>query len=125
MNLDLDNKVVLITGGAKGIGAAISRTLASEGAIPVIVDRDVEAANALHADLPGSELVIADLSSPESCYAAIDHAICKFNRVDALVNNAGSTTKLASSTATPRNMSNPSSAIFSTTTTWRTSRCRT
>ena len=65
--------VVLFTTGlgtptAKGIGAAISRVAAAEGAIPVIVDRDVEAANTLHSELPGSELVIAELSSPESCY---------------------------------------------------------
>jgi NAD(P)-dependent dehydrogenase (short-subunit alcohol dehydrogenase family) len=37
-----------LSGGVKGIGAAISRSLAAESAIPVIVDRDVEAANALH-----------------------------------------------------------------------------
>ena len=102
MNLELRDKVVLLTGGAKGIGAAISRTLASEGAIPVIVDRDVEAANALHADLPGSELVIADLSSPESCYAAIDHAIRKFNRLDALVNNAGVNDKVGLEHGSPQ-----------------------
>ena len=40
MDLELKDKVVLLTGGAKGIGAAISRALAAEGAIPVIVDRD-------------------------------------------------------------------------------------
>jgi L-fucose dehydrogenase len=45
MDLELKDKVVLVTGGARGIGAAISRALAAEAAIPVIVDRDVEAAN--------------------------------------------------------------------------------
>lgn len=88
MDLELKDKVVLVTGGAKGIGAAISRALAAEAAIPVIVDRDVEAANALHSQLPCSELVIAELSSPESYYAAIDHAVRKFSGLDALVNNA-------------------------------------
>jgi NAD(P)-dependent dehydrogenase (short-subunit alcohol dehydrogenase family) len=44
MDLELKDKVVLITGGAKGIGAAIAQTVAQEGAIPVIVDRDQEAA---------------------------------------------------------------------------------
>jgi L-fucose dehydrogenase len=39
MNLDLENKVVLVTGGAKGIGAAIARAVAQERAIPVVVDR--------------------------------------------------------------------------------------
>ena len=45
MDLQLKDKIVLVTGGAKGIGAAIVRTAAAEGAIPVIVDRDVEAGN--------------------------------------------------------------------------------
>lgn len=73
MDLELKDRVVLVTGDAKGNGAAISRTLAAEAAIPVIVERDVEAANALHSQLACSELVIAELSSPESCYASIDH----------------------------------------------------
>jgi L-fucose dehydrogenase len=40
VDLQLKNKIVLITGGAKGIGAAIARAVAAEGAIPAIVDRD-------------------------------------------------------------------------------------
>ena len=40
MDLQLQDKVVIVTGGGKGIGAAISRGCAQEGAIPVIVDRD-------------------------------------------------------------------------------------
>jgi 3-oxoacyl-[acyl-carrier protein] reductase/L-fucose dehydrogenase len=43
MDLELRDKVVLVTGGAKGIGAAIVRALAAEGAIPVVVDRDESA----------------------------------------------------------------------------------
>jgi NAD(P)-dependent dehydrogenase (short-subunit alcohol dehydrogenase family) len=73
MDLELKDRVVLVTGIAKGKGAGISRTLAAEAATPVIVNRDVEAANALHSQLACGELVIAELSSPESCYAAIDH----------------------------------------------------
>ena len=68
MDLELKNKVVLITGGAKGIGAAIAQTVAQEGAIPVIVDRDQEAAEKLHADLRQrgsvSHLVVAELAMP-------------------------------------------------------------
>jgi L-fucose dehydrogenase len=48
MDLELKDNVVPVTGGAKGIGAAISRALAAEAAIPAIVDRDVGDANAMH-----------------------------------------------------------------------------
>jgi NAD(P)-dependent dehydrogenase (short-subunit alcohol dehydrogenase family) len=89
LDLQLKNKVVLVTGGAKGIGAAIIRTATSEGAIPVIVDRDADAAHKLHSELSTGEVIIAELSKAESCYAAIQKVIEKFGRLDALVNNAG------------------------------------
>lgn len=89
MDLQLKDKVVLVTGGGKGIGEAIVRALAAEGAVPVILDRDVEAGNHLHGQLAGSQLIIADLSAAESCYAAVQKAIQKCGRIDALVNNAG------------------------------------
>jgi len=102
MDFELKNEVVPVTGGAKGIGAAVVRTLAGEATIPVIVDKDVEAANALHSQLPGSEVVIAELSSPESCYAAVDHAIRKFSRLDALANNAGVNDKVGLEHGSPQ-----------------------
>lgn len=89
MDLQLKDKVVVVTGGAKGIGEAIVRTIAAEGAVPVIVDRDVDAGNHVHGQLPGSQLIIADLSAAESCYAAVQQTIEKHKRLDALVNNAG------------------------------------
>ena len=46
MDLQLKDKVILVTGGAKGIGAAIVRACSAEGAIPMIVDRDTEAVRA-------------------------------------------------------------------------------
>jgi len=102
MDLELKDKVVVVTGGAKGIGAAIMRTVAAEGAIPVIVDRDVEAGNSLHAALGGSELIIAELSSAESCYAAIERVTHKFGRLDALVNNAGLNDKVGLEHGSPK-----------------------
>ena len=89
MDLQLKDKVVLVTGGAKGIGEAIVRTVTGEGAIPVIVDRDVDAGNRLHAQLPQSQLIVAELVAAESCYAAVQKTIEKHGRLDALVNNAG------------------------------------
>ena len=56
MDLQLENKVVLVTGGAKGIGAAIVRASAAEAAIPVIVDRDAEVSKNLHAEVRTSHV---------------------------------------------------------------------
>jgi L-fucose dehydrogenase len=89
MDLQLKDKVVLVTGGAKGIGEAIVRTVSADGAVAVIVDRDVDAGNRLHAELPGSQLIIADLSAAEGCYAAVQKTIEKHQRLDVLINNAG------------------------------------
>jgi len=89
MDLQLRDKVVLITGGAKGIGAAIAQTVAAEGAIPVIVDRDGEAGKKRQSELLASELLLGDLTSQEFCKAAVERTIQKCGRLDALVNNAG------------------------------------
>lgn len=95
MNLLLTNKVIVITGGAKGIGAQIVRACAEEGAIPVIVDRDAVAAAKTRAEIKAScGLVTADLSAPEACSAAVDQTVAEFSRIDALVNNAGRNDKV-------------------------------
>jgi NAD(P)-dependent dehydrogenase (short-subunit alcohol dehydrogenase family) len=93
MDLQLKEKVVLVTGGAKGIGAAIVKTSGAEGAIPVIIDRDEEAGKQLQAALEAggieSGLIIADLSAPGACAKVVERTIQKLGRLDALVNNAG------------------------------------
>ena len=92
MDLLLQQKVVLITGGAKGIGAAITTALAREGAVPVMVDRDAEAGERLQSSLSDRAncgLLKIDLNTPESCQQAIDLTLSLFGRIDALVNNAG------------------------------------
>jgi NAD(P)-dependent dehydrogenase (short-subunit alcohol dehydrogenase family) len=94
VDLQLKDKIVLITGGAKGIGAAIARAAAAEGAIPAIVDRDPEAGHQVELELPGSELIVAELAKPENCEAAVLEVIRKFGRIDALVNNAGVNDKI-------------------------------
>jgi len=93
MDLQLKDKVVLITGGAKGIGAAITRGCAREGAIPVFVDKDEKAGKELESELQKGgarcELICADLLRAESCSAAVEKILQKVGRLDVLVNNVG------------------------------------
>lgn len=89
MDLELKGKVVLVTGGAKGIGAAIVRAAAAEGAIPVIVDRDEENGNKLQREISSSYFLAADLCSHAGCETAVRDALAKSQRIDAVVNNAG------------------------------------
>jgi L-fucose dehydrogenase len=90
MELGMTGKVVIVTGGAKGIGAGIVQTLTEEGAIPVIVGRS-EADNliALKDHAPHGFQVAAELSDPAQCGKAVAEVMAKFGRIDGLVNNAG------------------------------------
>lgn len=93
MDLQLKDKVVLITGGAKGIGEAITRGCAREGAIPVFVDKDIEAGKKLDAELRNSgatcRFICTDILPVESCRGAVEQTLQEFGRLDALVNNVG------------------------------------
>jgi L-fucose dehydrogenase len=93
MDLELKDKVVLVTGGAKGIGAAITKTCAQEGAVAVAIDRDLLACQQLQGELSTQSLqtrfIAMDLSSAENCNAVVQQAIEAFGHIDALVNNAG------------------------------------
>jgi L-fucose dehydrogenase len=90
MDLGMKDKVVVVTGGAKGIGAGIVRSLAEEGAVPVIVGRNesdnIEAVRTL---APGGSHVTAELSDPEACRRAVEEVLSRHGRIDGLVNNAG------------------------------------
>jgi len=88
MDFELDKKVILITGGAQGIGAAIARAVAAEGAVPVIIDRCSDPARALQTETGGLAIIL-DLTSPENCRRAVQETMEKFSRIDGLVNNAG------------------------------------
>lgn len=93
MNLHLQNKVFIITGGASGIGAAICRLIAAEDGIPVIVDRNAAQNETLLKEIQqtGKQAIAipAELTSEESCKAVIDKTIAAYGRIDGLVNNAG------------------------------------
>ena len=104
MDLELTDKVVIVTGGAKGIGAAIVRALAREGAVPVVVDRDAPAGREIEREIAAAgarvEVVVADLTDVSQCRAAVDEAVRRTGRLDAVVNNAG-VNDGTSSTCTP------------------------
>ncbi len=92
MDLHLKDKVVVVTGGASGIGAAISLTLAQEGAIPVIFGKSPmpqDFAQALQATAAQHLFVQVELSDDKACGAAVAQVIQTFGRIDGLVNNAG------------------------------------
>ncbi|HWE06048.1 MAG TPA: SDR family NAD(P)-dependent oxidoreductase, partial [Rhizomicrobium sp.] len=93
MDLQLRNKVIIVTGGASGIGAAIVAGASREGAVAVIVDRNVENALQVECDLRKSgaqaHALFADLTSAENCRRVIDETLERCGRIDALVNNAG------------------------------------
>lgn len=90
MNLQLKDKVIIVSGGAKGIGAGITKALAAEGAVPVIIGRNETDNKAILDEIGGNGFYItAELTKPEECKKAVDEAVKKFNRIDGLVNNAG------------------------------------
>ncbi len=93
MNLNLENKVFIVTGGAKGIGKSIALALAREGAIPVIIGRNAQDNNLVEEEIKscgGKVLSIeAELTNPDSCQIAVAQTIDCFGRIDGLVNNAG------------------------------------
>ena len=93
MDLQIKDKVVLVTGGGKGIGEAISKACAQQGAIPVAVDRDAAACEQLPDTLQShgcpATTICADLSAANNCEDVIKQTVSKLGRIDALVNHAG------------------------------------
>ena len=106
MRLQLENKVIVITGGAKGIGAAIARAAAEEAAIPVVIDRDCEAGRKIEQELIAggvrSTWIEAELSDTESCRHAVETITEKHGGIDALVNNAGVNDRVGLEQGSPR-----------------------
>lgn len=93
MNLNLTNKIIVVTGGAKGIGLGICKVLAAEGAIPFLVGRSGEDNEAAVQEIKNTggnaHAVVAELTLPEQCGEAVRQIISKAGRIDGLVNNAG------------------------------------
>lgn len=92
MDLHLQDKVVIVTGGGAGIGGAISLQLAREGAVPVILGRSElkpEFADTLRALCPRFRFFQLELEDEAACAGAVAKAQAEFGGIDALVNNAG------------------------------------
>src|SRR4051812_9555754 len=89
--LRFQQKVIIVTGAASGIGAATARRFSSEGGCVALVDRNEIALADVAADLP-KELTlahIADVSDSGAVDAMIETIVKRFGRLDVLVNNAG------------------------------------
>ena len=88
-----DGKVVIVTGGAFGIGMSTALEFAKEGAAVAIADVDAEAGNAVASQLqelgPGGILVEADVSQGDACQRVVSETVAAFGGVDILFNNVG------------------------------------
>jgi L-fucose dehydrogenase len=92
MDLHLQDKVVVVTGGGSGIGAAISLQLAREGAVPVVFDRaelQDSFAGALRAVCPRFRFFQLELEDESACTQAVARTQAELGGIDSLVNNAG------------------------------------
>ncbi len=93
MDLQLQGKIIIVSGGARGIGEGITNILAAEGAIPIIIGRSEEHNMALVKAIQQqgyqADQVVAELTHPSECENAIKKIIAKHGTIDGLVNNAG------------------------------------
>jgi NAD(P)-dependent dehydrogenase (short-subunit alcohol dehydrogenase family) len=96
VDLGLRNKIALVTGSATGIGEAIARRLAAEGARLMVHGRPGQAEDAAavarqinHESETDADVQLADLADPAACAALIDAVVARYGRIDILVNNAG------------------------------------
>ncbi|MBX7105470.1 MAG: SDR family oxidoreductase [Gemmataceae bacterium] len=94
MDLQLTDKVGIVTGASRGIGRAIAQTLAAEGVYLALVARTGDQLNELARSLPTPALVQAvDLREPAAADEVVAATVGRFGRLDVLVNNAGATTR--------------------------------
>lgn len=93
MDLLLKDKVIIVSGGAKGIGEGISKVLAGEGAIPFIIGRNEQDNKATVAGIEAmggkAYQFVAELTEPSACEQSVKAVLDKAGRIDGLVNNAG------------------------------------
>jgi len=99
MDLKLKNKIVLVTGGASGIGASLVYAFAEEQAIPIILDINFENAKQIETDLKSKKkealALEVDLTDDRACEKGVRKVLEKFHRIDCLINNAGRNDRVA------------------------------
>lgn len=93
MDLQLQDKVVLVTGGSKGIGEAVVRTFLAEGAQVANINRSTAEGEALQAEYAAQGqqclFIQGDLSDVEACQRVVEETVNKLGRIDIVINNAG------------------------------------
>ena len=102
MDLGLDGKVVLITGGSKGIGLACAQAFAAEGARVALCSRSRENLDRAAQTLPGAFTAAADLADPEAAAAMVDALEAALGPVEVLVNSAGAARRTPPAELTPK-----------------------
>lgn len=92
MNLQLNDKVAIVTGASRGIGRSIAKILAAEGMRLVVVSRSQQQLEEVRESSAVETLVVAtDLRDPDAPATVVAAAIARFGQIDLLVNNAGAT----------------------------------
>ncbi|GIV31471.1 MAG: short-chain dehydrogenase/reductase [Saprospiraceae bacterium] len=93
MELELNDKVIIVTGGSSGIGEAVSRMLIEEGAIPIIATREKERSLQMVRDFKAlgkeAHAMIGELRKIPFCKEVVQETAKRYGRIDGLVNNAG------------------------------------
>tara|TARA_B100001093_G_C26859313_1_gene1029140 strand:- start:9732 stop:10511 length:780 start_codon:yes stop_codon:yes gene_type:complete len=93
MDLQLTDKIIVVTGGDKGIGRAIAQVLSQEGALPFIISRKEKDCQSCIAAIKSeggkADYAIAELTSHTQCKDAIEKLLQRYGRIDGVVNNAG------------------------------------
>ena len=87
--MSLQGKIVIITGGASGMGAASAREFAQQGAVVNIVDRNAELAQQIAQEIGAEDPLIGDVSDSAFCDQVVEQAVRKHGGLDILINCAG------------------------------------
>lgn len=110
MDLKLQKKIILITGGTKGIGGAITRAVAKEGGIPVFIGRNNSDGEKLQENFreQGQEsfFIQADLTKNGACKEIVQRTLAKYGKIHSLVNNAGANDSVGLEQGNPEQFAN-------------------